>query len=121
MESNPDPNRMTSAEITALTRRVCEHLGIAFSANRVFPSLADLAENEAEVSDVHELNTIGRNFGIRFREMTGSLNDLLSTVSDSGPILVRSENTEGNNFEDSILVLEVRGRGRLNVHYQGTD
>jgi hypothetical protein len=66
-------------------QRLCEYFGVAFSENRVHPGLADLDSQFNVVSDVDRLNAVGKQFGIRFREMTGSLRDLMSTVSDSGP------------------------------------
>ena len=116
---NP-PAQMPSSEIVDLMQRLCEYLGIAFSANKVFPSLADLNQGEA-VPQVQQLNAIGKHFGIRFREMTGSLQDLVNTVADSGPILVRPKFTSGNDVESGVLVLGAKNRNRLLIHRDQQD
>ena len=114
--TTPNPTaQMSNREIVALMQRLCEYLGIAFSANKVFPSLADLNQGE-EVPQVQQLNAIGKHFGLRFREMTGSLQDLVNTVADSGPILVRPKFTSGNDVESGVLVLGRKKRNRLLIH-----
>jgi len=112
---------MSSSETVALMQRICEHLGIAFSANRVFPSLADLNQGVEAVEQVDQLNAIGKHFGIRFREMTGSLQDLVNTVTDSGPILVRPKFTSGDDSERGVLVLEPKSRSRLLINRDEQD
>ena len=99
--------------------RICKHLGIAFSANKVFPSLADLNENGTTVSEIEELNAIGKHFGIRFREMTGSLRELSHTVGTSGMVLVKSP--ESSSSENAILVVATQSRGKFIVHQDGQD
>lgn len=121
METNTDPNRMTSLEITVLTRRICEHLGIAFSANSVFPSLSDFGDEQDTTPEIDKLNAIGKKFGIRYREMVGSMRDLVNTVSDSGPILIRNDFMDANHDVESILVLEARGQGKLVIHQNNQD
>ncbi len=107
--------RLSAADMTRLFRRACDHLGIAFSANYVFPGLADIGGGETSASELRQLNSIGANFGIRFRQMTGSLRDLINTVSCSGPALVLPSDTRGDHGQ-AILVLETRHRNRVLIH-----
>lgn len=110
---------MKSSEITDLLRRVCEHLGIAFSANRVFPGLADLSQ-EGETDLTTDLNGVGKQFGIRFRSLSGTLKSLIYSVNDSGPVLVTIRNGMDSS-EKLMLVLEIQSRGKILVHYDGED
>jgi putative ABC transport system ATP-binding protein len=107
---------MSSTDTAALMKRICEHLGIAFSANRVFPSLADLNQDGQSVSEVDEFNAIGKHFGIRFRQMSGSIRELSQTVSDSGLAFVRTKNDNGDNGDNGILVLDAKPRNRFVIH-----
>ena len=100
-------------------QRICEHLGIAFSANKVFPSLADLNQDGLTVTEVEELNAIGKHFGIRFREMSGSMRDLTQTVSDAGMVLAKTM-TSGDS-SNAILVIASQSRSRFLVHEKGED
>ena len=108
---------MRTIDVTELMRRICEHLGIAFSANRVAPSLADLGVDVQVVVRVEEFNAVGKHFGIRFREMSGRFNELLETVNDAGPIMVDLNDVT----KSTALVLEVKSRGRVLVHVNGED
>lgn len=115
-----------SAELSALMKRLCEHLGIAFSANRVLPSLADLNHNGRSASEVDQLNAIGKQFGIRFREMSGTLRDLVQTASDSGAVIVHPKTTQPSQNDKSsnprsALVLSVQSRSRILIHQDGVD
>lgn len=102
-------------------QRLCTHLGIAFSANRVFPGLADLNRNGRSVSDVDQLNAIGKQFGIRFREMSGSLRELINTLSDAGPVVIRANGDLSGDAESPTLLLEVKTRNQVLIHQQGVD
>jgi len=117
-DTNPS-NRISGEEIAGVMHRICKHLAIAFSANKVFPSLADLNEGSASVGEVEELNAVGKHFGIRFREMSGSLRELSHTVGNSGMVLVKSP--ESSKSDKAILVLGVKTRGRFVVHHNGQD
>lgn len=108
-------------EISRWLRRICEHLGIAFSANRVFPGLADQEIDSNSVPDSTELNVAGRIFGLRFRQMVGTSRDLVEVVSDNGPVLVFPRGMTGDSLESAILVLRVVGWGRLLIHRDGQD
>ena len=113
-------DRISSRDTSSVIRRLCDHLGIAFSENRVFPSLADLNQNGRIVDEIEELNAIGKQFGIRFRKMSGSLSDLIQTVGDSGPVLVRP----AFGLEETLppaLVLEVKSRSRIVVSQDSQD
>ena len=101
-------------------QRICEHLGIAFSANKVFPSLADLNQDGVTVGEVEELNAIGKHFGIRFREMSGALRELAHTVGDAGIALAKtapSSNGSGNAF----LIKAAKPRNRFLINQNGED
>lgn len=98
-----------------MLQRVCEHFGVAYSANRVFPSMADLNQDGTTVSEVDELNAIGKHFGIRFREMSGSLKDLVHNVSDSALVLVRSD-SEAADENSPLLIMNARGANRLTIN-----
>ena len=111
----------SASEMTEILRRICEHLGIPFGANRVFPSLADFDVERRTLTDVESLNAVGRHFGIRFREMVGSVRDLMNTVSDSGPVLVRPSCTTGSDDQGAMLVLSVLGTRKLLIHQNGLD
>lgn len=119
--SQPIRARMSGAETSALMRRLCEHLGIAFSANRVFPSLADLNRDGGPIEEVEELNAIGKHFGIRFRQMSGTLRDLVHSVSDSGPVIVHPTSSANNDGSGAVLILGVQGRNRLTTNQNGVD
>ena len=112
---------MSNAETAVLLQRLCEHLGIAFSANKVFPSLADLSETELRADEVEELNAVGKQFGIRFRVMTGTLRDLVRTISDSGPVVVRSKPDASRSESDPVLLMNVESRNRVLVNQDGRD
>ncbi len=113
------PDRLSSQQTTKLLRRLCEHLGIAFSANRVSPSLADLNQSDEQVEHVQQLNAIGKQFGIRFRQMSGSISELLQTVNDAGPAVLHCR--QNTDESDTFLVLETRGRNRILISHDGTD
>ena len=104
-------------------RRLCEHLEIAFSENRVFPGLADLSQNGGGAADrVDQFNAIGKQFGIRFRQMSGSLRDLLQTVSDAGPVVVNPiQKSASDETPSPALILGVNSRNRLIVNQSGDD
>lgn len=104
-------------------RRLCEHLGIAFAADQVYPGIVDFQGGAGRSSDIEELNAIGRSFGIRFREMTGTMSDLIDTVSDSGPALVQITNDDESEAEaaDYLMVLEAPKRGFLKVYHRSAD
>ena len=105
--------------LSRITQRICVQLGIAFSANKVFPSLADMDRTEGRVSDIDRLNSVGKQFGLRFRQMQGTLNDLLLTVSDSGPALLFP--TDEVDGVSPLLVLEAGAGGKLLIHDHGQD
>lgn len=111
------PNRLSTVETTALLQRICRHMHIAYSANHVHPGLADISY-DANTTDNERLNAVGKRFGLRFREMSGSFSDLLQLVSGSGPAMLRSENTNGHSF---ILVLQLERRGRVLINIDGLD
>ena len=101
-------------------QRICEQLGIAFSSNKVFPSLADLNQGDTTLSEVEELNAIGKYFGIRFREMSGSMRELSYTVSGAGMVLAKSDSSPSKS-ENGILVLQSKSRGRFLINEDGAD
>ena len=102
-------------------RRICQHHGIAFSANKVAPSLADLNQSGETVGAVKELNAIGKHFGIRFREMSGTIRELAHAVAETGMVLV----APGATFEQpggsggSMLITAAKSRNRFIVHRDG--
>lgn len=101
-------------------QRLCEHQGIAFSANKVLPSLADLNRTGHAVSEIDQLNAIGKQFGVRFRDMSGSIRELLQTVSDSGPVVVRTKQ-EQQGSETPVLVLNAQARNQVLLSQDGID
>ncbi|MEM9411183.1 MAG: ABC transporter transmembrane domain-containing protein [Planctomycetota bacterium] len=111
-------SRLTTDEIVLMLQRICEQLDVPFSSNRIFPSLADLNQNGFPSDELEQLNALGKQFGIRFRGMEGSLQDLIDTVGNSGPIAIK---TNASFESQAILVLEARSRGKLLVHYDGGD
>ena len=112
---------MLSTEINFLIRRICQELGIAFSANRVYPGIADLDKHGVDVASGELLNAMGRQFGFRFREMYGSLGDLKKTVANAGPVLlIKSDSDFLDDNTDMALVVEVKGR-TLTIHKNGAD
>ena len=114
---------MTPTEITTLYRRICQRLGIAFSANRVRPGVADVVRGDTDVSSIEQMEAVGRQFGIRLRMMTGSLRDLVSTVTDSGPVLIVQPDDAARDpgMATMTLVLDAIGGGKLVVHENGSD
>lgn len=111
--------RLTSQQASTLVRRLCEHLGVAFSANRISPSLADLNDPSGEVGAVEQLNAIGKHFGIRFRVMSGSIRELVETVSNAGPAVINVKQKSGKS--KTCLALGTRGRNRIEVSDEGVD
>ena len=111
---------LTRDETIALIRRICERFQIAFSADRVHSSLADMVSIGTTPADVDQLNAVGKQFSIRFRELSGTFRDLVYSASDSEPVLVR---TNGNSDQrpKSILILGLRGRSRVLVNIDGQD
>ncbi len=112
--------KTSSRETSILVNRLCEHLGIAFSANRVLPSLADLERDGKSASNLDTFNAAGKQFGLRFRPLSGSLRDLVNSVSDSGPVLILPDDTENEN-NPPTLVLESLPRNQLAVFQNGVD
>lgn len=98
-------------------RRACEHLSVAFSANRVGPSLADLSGEGQSVDQLEQLNAVGKHFGIRFRKMSGNIRELVYTVDDTGPVLVKLNDVA----ESEALVLRFQSRGKILIHLNGED
>jgi putative ABC transport system ATP-binding protein len=113
-------NRIAANEIPGLMQRICEHLGIAFSANKVYPSQADLNQDGLNVSEVNELNAIGKHFGIRFREMSGSMRELSQTVGAAGVVLAQT-NSAGSEPQSPILVVAKKSGSRFLIHHSGDD
>ena len=111
-------------ETTDIIRRICEQLSIAFSANRVYPGIADLRADGQTVSVEKHLDSVGKQFGLRFRPMSGPIRDLLSTVADSGPVLI-GKLTLGDRLvaEDTPLTLILRfsGRNKLVIVQDGVE
>ena len=119
MSTSTNTTQIQANEAADLVARVCEHLAIAYSSNRVHPSLADLTREGREFAGIDELNAIGKSFGIRFREMVGGSRDLVSTVTDSGPLLV-VPGIHGDPGATPILVLQAVG-SKLLIHQAGAD
>ena len=111
---------MHSTEINNLIRRICQELGIAFSANRVYPGIADLERDGQLAPPKETLDAIGRQFGFRFRPMEGSVRDLFNTVSDAGPVLLINLPEDRNQDPAMALVLKAK-RNHLTVHQDGSD
>ena len=111
-------------ETTDIIRRICEQLSIAFSANRVYPGIADLRADGQTVPVEKHLDSVGKQFGLRFRPMSGPIRDLLSTVADSGPVLI-GKLTLGDRLvaEDTPLTLILRfsGRNKLVIVQDGVE
>ena len=111
-------------ETTDIIRRICEELSIAFSANRVYPGIADLRADGQTVPVEKHLDSVGKQFGLRFRPMSGPIRDLLSTVADSGPVLI-GKLTLGDRLvaEDTPLTLILRfsGRNKLVIVQDGVE
>ena len=104
-------------------RRICQHHGIAFSANKVAPSLADLNQSGTILDETEELNVIGKQFGIRFREASGSMRELSQAVNETGMVLAKpdSSNAESADSENSILLLGSKSRNRFLINQNGAD
>ena len=111
-------------ETTDIIRRICEQLSIAFSANRVYPGIADLRADGQTVPVEKHLDSVGKQFGLRFRKMSGPIRDLLSTVADSGPVLI-GKLTLGDRLVDEetplTLILRFSGRNKLVIVQDGVE
>ena len=111
-------------ETTDIIRRICEQLSIAFSANRVYPGIADLGADRQSIPVEKHLDSVGKQFGLRFRPMSGPIRDLLSTVADSGPVLI-GKLTLGDRLiaEETPLTLILRfsGRNKLVIVQDGVE
>ena len=111
-------------ETTDIIRRICEQLSIAFSANRVYPGIADLRADGQTVPVEKHLDSVGKQFGLRFRPMSGPIRDLLSTVADSGPVLL-GKLTLGDRLVDEetplTLILRFSGRNKLVIVQDGVE
>ena len=120
LDTDPN-NQVSTATISSLMQRLCTHLGIAYSANRALPSLADLNRDGRTVREADQLNAIGKQFGIRFREMSGSLRDLINSVADSGPVVVRCQDDKQEDSSSSALILKIKGRSEATINQNGFD
>lgn len=105
---------MNDNELPSLFRRICERLGIAFSENRVVPSLGSMQPDDLQPTLGQELDAAGKQFGFRFREITGTMKQLFQALNASGPALVSTDS-------GLILVLELASRGRVMIHADGED
>ncbi len=112
---------MSNAEISALMQRICGHMKIAFSANRVFPCLADLDQEGRAVSDLDKFRALGKQFGIRFQQMSGSMRDLKQVVSDGGLILAGHQSPDGDDSADDLLILKTQSRNQFLVNHAGEE
>jgi putative ABC transport system ATP-binding protein len=90
-----------------------------FFGKQSLPKLADLNQDGLTVSQIEELNAIGKHFGIRFREMRGSMRDLTHTVGDSGMVLAKL--TPGTSKESAVLVLAAKNRNRFLLNQDDED
>ena len=108
---------MRSTEISEIFRRICEELGIAFSANKVAPILADLGLDVQDVERIEEFNAVGKHFGIRFREFSGQIKELIATVSETGPVMVELD----DSARSAVVVLKALSKGRVLIHFNGED
>ena len=111
---------ISSDDTIALMRRICERYQIAFSADHVYSSMADMGSNGSAPDVVDQLNAVGKQFSVRFRELSGSLRDLVSSASDSEPLLVRTTG-DSENKPQNILIIGAKSRSRLLVHVDGQD
>ncbi len=111
-----------ATQTTELIRRICEQMGIAFSANRVYPGLADLQREGVEVPVATHLDAVGKQFGLRFRPMEGSFRDMINAATDSGPVLIGDltpDKSADTGSRRLALVLNARQRGKLVVSRVG--
>ena len=106
--------------MTRVIKRVCELQHIPFSENRVLPRLADLNQESVQTNEIEQLNAVGKHFGIRFREVSGSHNELIQCVSDSGPALLRPYELDTNE-SSPILLVQTNSRNRLTINRNGKD
>ena len=116
VESKPY-SQMSAAEISQIMKRICEHLHIAFSANRVLPCLADLDVENRSSSRIDQFDAIGKQFGIRLRPMTGSMSELANVINDLGPALIKLQDDD----DSMVLVLDIKSRGRMLIYRNGHD
>lgn len=106
-------------------RRICQHHSIAFSANRIAPILADLDHRGVAISELEKLNAIGKQFGIRFREMTGSMRELSYTIVETDMVLANfgSSSPQDDDLEalDLVLVRAAKSKNRFVIYQNGQD
>ena len=108
------PLQFDSSQVTAIIRKLCERFQIAFSENRVNPTLSDLAvESSDDLNEV--LNAVGKKFGLRFRPLVGNFRDLVDVVSDSGPAIIQTKTNQ------SLVILRPGKRGTFEIHFEGKD
>ena len=110
---NFQSNTLFSTDISEVIRRLCEHLGIAYAGNRLMPALSEISNRGDWDNDCQQLNLLGQNFGIRFRELNGRTRELVNTVQNAGPVLVSFAGSESSIFESLGLVLPSERGNRI--------
>ncbi len=115
MSSVGNPSFNTE-QISATIRRICEHFSIAFAANRLLPSLADMDDERTRFDECDRMNLVGRSFGIRFRELNGDIRDIRNTVENTGPVMIGSFCSP--DFEP-LLIMASESGGKFTIFEDG--
>ena len=110
----------SNAEIIELARKVCEVNSIAFSANDANQALADVGSSD-DVEDSQLLDAIGQRIGIRFREVEGSLRDLILSAIEVSPIIVGRKGSDSQDRNGYFVVLRRKSQSKFVVFIDGQE
>ena len=110
----------SNAEIIELASKVCEVNSIPFSANDANQALADVG-NSFEVQDCQLLDAIGQRIGVRFRQVEGSLRDLLLSAIEVSPIIVGRKDAHSPERNGYFIVLRRTSQSKFEVFIDGQE
>lgn len=109
-----------NAEIIELARKVCDVNSIAFSANDANQSLADAGQTN-DVADSQLLDAVGQRVGIRFREVEGSLRDLVLSAIEVNPIIVGRKDSTSQQRSGYFVVVRRKSQSKFVVFVDGEE
>ncbi len=111
--------QVNNAEIIEIARIVCEANSVGFSVNDANQSLADVVNSDDKVNDSQLLDAVGQRVGIRFREVEGSLRDLLLAAIEVSPVVVARRIHTDDSRSGYFVVLRRKSGTRFVVLVDG--
>ncbi len=100
---------------------MCEINSIAFSVNDANQSLSDVGSPGENVHDSQLLDAVGQRVGIRFREVEGTLRDLVLSAIEISPIIVARQGPSGAGRRGYFIVLRKTARSNFVVFVDGRE